>query len=433
MTASSSTFAVAPCVVRSGATADIVIRPRPGSAGFDSGRSYAVTYTPMEDQGSFSAFGTRHELSFRVVDGMLRITHRFDGEQEHGLFVEELRGAERVPVLDARVYSVDDDLFARRPLKGDLHIHSNRSDGREPPAYVAAACRRIGLDFMAVTDHGLYEPSLEAPEAFVGVPLDLAIFPGEEVHPPDNPIHIVNFGGSSSVNERFAAAGWRQEVDEIARSLVGLPPKLDPYLYASALWTFRAIRACGGLSIFCHPCWIEKRRYHIPGSLADHVFAEQPYDAYEVVGGYHRHEAESNALQVARYHEERVRGKRIPVVGVSDAHGCERGELFGWYFTIVFAVSPALGDLTGAIRDLWSVAVEALPGAPVRVHGPMRLVTYAHFLLREYFPEHDELCRQEGDAMRAFLEGDATARGRLAAMQGRTSDHYRRCTGAMTS
>jgi hypothetical protein len=403
-------FEVAPCIVRSGTTADIEIRPPAGSDGFASDRSYAVTYTPMQDRGSFSAFGPRHAPAFRVIDGTLRISQRFEGEQEHGLLVEELRASGRVPVVDARVYSVDADLFARRPLKGDLHIHSSRSDGRE-----------------------LYKPSLEAREAFAGVPIDLAIFPGEEVHPPDNPIHIVNFGGATSITAQFDEPGWRAKVEQIARTLVGLPPKLDPWQYASALWTFQAIRSCGGLGIFCHPFWIDQRRYHIPGSLADHVFAEQPYDAYEVVGGYHRHEAESNALQVARYHEERVRGKRIPVVGVSDAHGCERGELFGWYFTVVFAFSPALGDLIGAIRDLWSVGVEALPGAPVHVHGPMRLAAYAHFLLREYFPGHDELCREEGEAMRAFLEGDGAAPARLAALQGRASDRHGRCTGALTS
>lgn len=419
---------VAPRVVRSGETAEIVIRPRSPAAAFAPDRTYAVTYTPMEDRGSFSAFGSRHEPAFRVTGGELRVAQRFEGEQEHGLFVEEVRGAERVPVLDARVYSVGDDLHGRRPLKGDLHIHSCRSDGRDPPAHVAAACRRIGLDFMALTDHRLYAPSLEAQNAFEGMPIDLAIFPGEEVHPPDNPIHIVNFGGSRSIQARFADPGWRGEVEAIAHGLVGLPPKLEPYLYASALWTFRAIRESGGLGIFCHPSWIHQRRYHIPGSLADHVFAEQPYDAYEVVGGYHRWQAESNALQTARYHEETCRGKRIPVVGVSDAHGCEGGELFGWYFTIVFAASTAMGDLTIAIKDLRSVGVEALPGAPIRVHGPSRLVKYAHFLLREYFPGHDELCREEGEAMLAHLAGDGTARDRLASMRGRTLELHRRMT-----
>ena len=52
-------------------------------------------------------------------------------------------------------------------------MHSHYSDGQESPAYVAAACRREGLDFMALTDHGQYKPSLEAQQAFENVRLIL--------------------------------------------------------------------------------------------------------------------------------------------------------------------------------------------------------------------------------------------------------------------
>ena len=46
------------------------------------------------------------------------------------------------------------------------------------------------------------------------------------------------------------------------------------------------------------------------------------------------------------------------------------------------------------------------------------------FLLREVFPLHDELCREEGEWMEAHLRGDATAAERLAAAQGRTARLY---------
>ena len=48
----------------------------------------------------------------------------------------------------ARVYSLAPDLLALRPLRGDFHMHSTCSDGKQPPAHVAARCRQIGLDFM---------------------------------------------------------------------------------------------------------------------------------------------------------------------------------------------------------------------------------------------------------------------------------------------
>jgi len=35
----------------------------------------------------------------------------------------------------------------------------------------------------------------------------------------------------------------------------------------------------------------------------------QPFDAFELIGGFHPYELDSNTLQVARYHEERAQGR----------------------------------------------------------------------------------------------------------------------------
>jgi hypothetical protein len=325
-----------------------------------------------------------------------------------------------------RFYALEADLFERKPYKGDLHIHSQRSDGREPPAYVAGACRRIGMDFMAVTDHRLYEPSLEAQRAFQGMPVDLRIYPGEEVHPPDNPLHIINFGGSYSLNRIFREeeARYRAEVASIAAGLEGFPEDVDRYTYASSEWCYREIRKAGGLGIFCHPYWFTRHRYDIPERLVSLLFERQPYDALEVIGGYHLYEVESNDLQVARYYEERAGGKHVPVVGVSDAHGCERDDLFGWYYTVVLSPSLELPDLVASIKELHSVAVDWLPNSPPRVTGPFRLAKYVHFLLREVFPLHDALCLEEGRLMLAALAGDGQAAGQLAEYQGRVAGLY---------
>ena len=71
--------------------------------------------------------------------------------------------------------------------------------------------------------------------------------------------------------------------------------------------------------------------------------------------------------------------------------------------------------------DLYSVAVEAMPGETVRAYGPFRLVKYALFLLRELFPKHDRLCQEEGEWMLKHVAGDATAASMLAGFQGRTA------------
>lgn len=432
-----SNLVVRPNVVRAGQETEVVILPSQGDGPYEPSGSYTVSHSPCSSYETRAGRGEVRPVPARFAGGALRARFRFDGEQEHVLRVDSRADGGGSSPGFAHLYSLEEDLFSRRPYKGDLHIHSNRSDGLDSPGSVAGACRRIGMDFMAVTDHGLYAPSLEAQRSFCGLEIDLRIFPGEEVHPPGNPLHIVNFGGSASVNELFRLPPYAAEVDALAASLVrlpasrgGLPAGVDPQMSASARWCFDRIRALGGLGIFCHPCWFPAERCDLSEDFITHLFDARPWDAVEVVGGYGTTELESNLLQLARYHEERAKGRSLPIVGVSDAHGCETGSLFGWYYTIIFAPSLELADLTASIRGLYSTAVEAIPGAPQRAHGPERLVRFTQFLLRELFPAHDGLCADEGRAMAAHLGGDPDAGRKLSALKGRTARLLQECWGA---
>ncbi len=421
-------FDVYPKIVRAGHTTTITIRPlfdynfdmREGASG------YRLAIYPASGLiGQTTWTEVAHPL-LRRVEGGFQAQYEFASEQEYVFHVEVVSTDQKITqVGEFRVYALADDLFNRRPFKGDLHLHSRRSDGEESPAYVAGACRRIGMDFMAVTDHRRYAPSLEALQAFADVEIDLRIFPGEEIHPPENPVHIVNFGGRFSISDLLTegAETYDSEVKALVATL-SFPPGVDPYSYASCVWCYNKIREAGGLGLLCHPYWFTRHRFDVPETLVSLLFERQPYDALEVVGGYHRFELESNVLQLARYHEEQARGKRIPVVGVSDAHGCEADELFGWYYTLVFAPSLELADLVGSIKDLYSVAIEALPGSMPCAHGPFRLVKYAQFLLREVLPQHDELCIEEGRLMLAHITGDERAAMVLRAYKGRTQTFY---------
>jgi len=423
------TFEIYPKVVRAGAEMEFTVQPKPKGR-FDPQTRYEIEAFPREEAAGIDDHGQIIDGTI-APDGSLHFRHCFSGEQEHALPLYALEPAERRFLAELRVYSLPHDLHTLRPYKGDFHLHSKHSDGQESPAQVAAACRRIGLDFMAVTDHSQYAPSLEAIAAFADVPIDLRIYPGEEVHLPENSkIHIINFGGRFSINELSShLPTYTQEVEEIEK---GLPAELscrERYLYASGLWGYEKIRAAGGLAIFCHPYWITRNRYCVPEAVLARHFSDLPFDALELISGYYLFQVESNVLQVARYQEERAKGRYIPIVGASDAHGCERGELFGWYYTIVFSNSPELPDLRQAIANLNSVAVEALPNTAPRVHGPFRLAKYAAFLLREVFPAHDALCRAEGELMLAHLAGEATAKARLQQLKGQTEKLRRRYWG----
>jgi hypothetical protein len=421
-------FDLYPKVVKAGEEYEFIL-PAP-EGGFDAGLRYEIESFARETVAEVGEGEDKILLSFGA-EGGLHFRHSFAGEQEHALSLYVMKPEGREFLAELKVYSLLPDLHALRPYKGDFHLHSNRSDGKEPPAEVAAASRAIGLDFMAVTDHSQYAPSLEAIAAFAGQPIDLRIYPGEEIHPPDNSkIHMINFGGKFSINELFAdRETFLREAQEIGQQL---PAELSPrerYLYASTLWCYEKIRVAGGLAVFCHPYWITHDRYCVPETILARHFADRPFDALELIGGYYPSEVESNLLQVARYQEERAQGRRIPIVGASDSHGCECGELFGWYYSIVFAASPDLPDIKRAIADLHSLAVEALPGAPPKIYGPFRLVKYAAFLGREVFPAHDALCRAEGEWMFAHLAGDQTAAAQLPQLQGQTEKLRRRLWG----
>lgn len=417
-------FDVFPKIVRSRSESLITIRPLFDHSRFDDSAEYRVGIWPAEGSVGRKRWTELPGKMVRSNSGLISISHEFDSEQEYVLLVQRMESGEPKSILEFRLYALDEDLFSCLPFKGDLHMHSCYSDGREAPAYVAGACRKVGFDFMAVTDHRKYAPSLEAIDAFKGLDVDLRIYPGEEVHPPDNPVHIINFGGSFSVNDLFATEAYKFGVDAIEKTLTDSPDCASTHAYASCVWCYDKIREGGGLGIFCHPYWFAWHRYDVPGALTDMIFDRQPYDAYEVIGGYPLDQSESNTLQVARYYEERAKGKKIPVVGVSDSHGTIGCELYGWFYTIVFAPDPDLKSIVEGIKDLRSVAVEALPGEVVRSYGSFRHVRYSQFLIREIFPLHDELCSEEGRLMLAHVAGDEKASGLLSELKGRTMALY---------
>jgi len=349
-------------------------------------------------------------------------------EQEYRLLITK----DNEVITESSIYALENDLYELNPYKGDFHMHSACSDGLEPPAEVAAQGRKIGLDIMGITDHEQYKPSLEAIEVFNGLIPDFCLCPGEEVHPPNNPVHIVSFGAVSGISTYFETDEYKKEVSDIQSGLDIANEFYDSFQYASTLWVFRKIKQLGGMSIFCHPYWKNRfdgasQEYYISEALTAQILRDRQFDAYEVLGGYGLFEQDSNTLQVSLYNEERLKGQ-LPIVGVSDAHGCY-DELFGWYYTIVFAKSCSFYDIKNAICSCFSVAVEKLPGRKHRVYGPLRLVKYALFLLKEYFPLHDALCAEEGILMMDYIKGDIDAPEKLAKLSGRTTAWRVNCFG----
>ena len=432
-------YDVFPMVLRAGGESVVRIRPRFTHAKFPAeADKIKVTAIPLEGRGrdgSYRAEDNDVLLGWELEkDGTLAVRIFCSSEQEYNITLELTEPFCRescewalVPHAKLRfnVYAVADDLYELRPFRGDIHLHTNLSDGREAPEYVAARYREIGMDFIAITDHYRHATSVETIEYWSKLPIDLRLFPGEEVHTPENPVHIVNFGGSYSVHAwaRNNREQYKKEVEQYMTKLPELPAGQDPFQVAATELVFDKIRESGGLALYCHPDW-QMDRYMISEAVAATVLARRKFDAFELVSGYYPCDWKSNNLQLMRYFEEAMRGGTFPVVGVSDAHhvdGDENDRLAGWFWTIVFAKSDSLTDLQQAIRAQQCVAVEKVNDGEPHVIGPMRIMRYAGYLLENYFPRHDELCRLEGRLMIEYVAGSEGAEAALKALQGQVA------------
>lgn len=438
-------YEVRPGVVLSGRTTRVKIIPRGGHAKFND-RIHNLTWDdksspfPFRPELSAPDQEVRYTLYFLPMqesldpqpmtayqsvtvmpqeDGSLVFEHAFTGEQEYKLVIMDPADSKK-QMLRLSIYCLLPDLYGKKAYRGDLHVHSYFSDGREAPEIVAANYRKRGFDFMALTDHHKMYPSKGLIESLEKVPTDLRVFSGEEVHVPyPTYIHAVNFGGNSSVNEFYVSnqEACDAEIADLAKSLP-VPEGINALEVAQRVWVAQQIKKSGGMSILVHPHWMSNA-YNMPDAITDYLFEHQVYDAFELLGGQSVHE---NNMQTAFYNEERAMGRKIPVVGSSDSHGTEPEIYFTLSSTLVFAQDSSYEGLTGAIKDLYSVAVEKVEMHPLgeyRVYGIYRYVKYARYLLENYFPRHDELCWEQGRLVKEYVCGDPNALPLLQALEGR--------------
>ena len=385
------------------------------------------------DAGPAWGFTEWNHTDFTVEaddDHALRFTFTAEVECEH--FVRIYKGDNRVAQLS--IYALADDLAERIPLRGDFHMHTCRSDGREDPGTVCANYRAIGYDFIVITDHHRYYPSLEAMEIYKSAPHFLTILPGEEVHLPMTDVHIVNAGGTFSVNGLLEASPndqdkgtdpryrsldgncpaivpadeYRRQVEEIASSaaLADCPDNVERISYAVCLWAFARIREAGGLGIFAHPYWIADM-WHIPEAFTRYMMEKHPFDAFEVLGGENYYE--QNGFQTAMYYDEYRAGRIHPIVGSTDSHGStEHNRNRDICSTIVFAKENERCAIIDAVKHRYSVAVDTI-SREYRLVGEFRLQKYASFLMENYFPLHDRIAAMDGELMREYYLGEAAA------------------------
>lgn len=459
-------FDVYPKTVPAGKESIIRIRSRYSHRRFTEKSAVKISYFPddgvaanMPEKG----FEWKKEAPvlpeslWELENGEIVIKMVFAGEQKHRFNIEiefeEMNEAypvyaKKIAQFSALVYSLEEDLYSLRPYKGDLHVHSFKSDGQGDPRYVAARYREAGFDFTTISDHKQYQPSLDTIKFWEGKKCaGFMIYPGEEVHTPDNSVHIINFAGKKSVNTLYREneALYREEV---ARYMANIPEEdkvegADIFQVAASEWAFDKIREYGGLAVYCHPYWKVNNNV-LPESIVTNVFNRRKFDALELIGGYALFEQHCENLQVIRWMEERLKGNDFPVIGASDSHGTDSVDatpsprqsyadignavMFNWYYTIVFAEENTAESLVANIKKSNSVAVCAKEEKNPDVYGSFRLVKYTHFLLKEYFPLLEQRCKIEGLLMQEYLAtGKANILASLRALDQNTEEFAKKC------
>lgn len=422
----------------------VTIKPLGLHASFEAQKQYTLRVYKV-NQSNPKVYPERSGRSELVAipdaDGALRFTAYFEGEGEH--FINIYDDPQAKPRLTLSVYSLAEDMGGRYPLRGDLHMHTCRSDGKESPAVVSANYRGHGYDFFAITDHRRYYPSLEAIAAF-GDLTDFVIVPGEEVHLPLNNVHYVNFGGSFSINALVTPSQNQEKAgdDPAWRSMDGnVPPTMtedefkamieeransvprenrsEQLSFAVMQWIHEQVQAGGGLGIFPHPYWL-CQMMQLPEDYTEFMYEQAPFDAFEVLGG--ENIFSHNGFQTGFYYEMKARGIDHPIVGSTDSHGStEHNRNALLCSTIVFAPENSREALIDSIKAKYSVAVDTI-STEYRLVGDFRLIKYGSFLMENYFPLHDLACRAEGYYMKQYATGDSRAEAILRTMKGQIPD-----------
>jgi len=433
-------YRITPRVVQADKKQTIKIEGLDKSSRFYDDMEYTVKITPIEDGWGYvedkdqQLYGrdTVTEITAKCKDGVVFFEHFFKGECEWKITVAPAsdkhlsewnnrfgwvwRSAKILAGVDFRVYSLGEDLYGKRPFKGDLHVHTMGSDGDESGVMVAAQYRKFGFDFISITDHYTMKPSFETVEAFSEIPTPFKLFPGEEVHPMQGGIfHIVNFNGKDSVNDiaHETPEIAQEEVRKIAETLDIEDESIRTEI-AWFTWINENIHKMGGITIYAHPYWVNRDSYVIRNSVIKEVLKRKLFDAIEILGG---NERKYNLQQVQMYYDYCNTYGKVPPVGSSDSHSAlSHGESFfddSW--TVVF--SEDAEKIPENLLSGNSVAVDNFDVKNKNVYGDLRLTRYTWFLIENYFENHDALCNAAGQAILRRVQGDKTQDSLIIALE----------------
>ena len=176
-----------------------------------------------------------------------------------------------------------------RFFKGNLHTHSNRSDGALEPEAVCAAYREAGYDFLALTDHFLKQYGFPIVDTRPFRTNAFTTILGAEVHAP-----------ATSLGELWHLLA------------VGLPADLEPTAASeTAPELARRCLEAGAFVAIAHPDW-----YGLTKADADTIEGAHAVEIYNHTSHLRCDRGGGGAL----LDQLNAAGRRIALCAVDDAH-----------------------------------------------------------------------------------------------------------------
>lgn len=261
---------------------------------------------------------------------------------EYLLTVEAEFGSERPPLVVT--YPAH---YVSRPevgwYRGELHAHSHESDGKAHVVEVVTAARRLGLDYLALTDHFTtsgyrYLAELHSPELALICGIELT---GHAGH--------ANFHGLHRWHDVYVDGRDDWNITRVAQE----------------------VRAAGGLVCVNHPFATDLgwRYYGLDWGLVDMLEVD------------HTFEGPGNLLALGLWDDLLRRGHRIAGVAATDSHDpCSGRHRLGEIVTAIYADELSEQGLLDGIRrgrvygtrgphlELTAISAEA-PGCTVYMGG----------------------------------------------------------------
>ena len=356
-------------------------------------------------------------LDFTVEGDEILVKTKLPGENIHSIVFSKLPAKPKGfrNFRNIKFQTLDQETFKLRPFKGNVHQHSNVSDGKFDPQDHVAYARIAGFDFISVADHRSFKQNAPTIAWAEKSGSGLTVYPGEELHTPNNVLHALSIGGTTGHSVSSRTPEWNKTVQPVLNELVKKYPGIsekDLVCWAEALILARRAKADGALVVYCHPAWRPRHYINNNFPMIDFLIRSKEFHAIEIINSTMADNSRRDNLDAwAVFHEICVEtGTKIAPISNSDSHNVSK-DAYRRTYSLFFAPDCTFASfkeavINGRIVACYDISPDRATPQPLHL-GASKYVRYANFLdATGYWKKHDEIARKQGELIHKLRKGD---------------------------